>query len=173
VGSNPIVRLRISPHRKRDYVKSLTREQFALTPSQRHLVDVSRSDAPEARPRSRERGGRSAVDHAAVEVLGGGVADEPVLELPRQLAGLVVAPVAEMVGSAALDEHREEGERLATRVHGARNEIQTSLLGSLCDADQPLVLDESNCPDSRKLEGTYSFTDGRTVDSGRVVQRIC
>ena len=85
---------------------------------------------------------------------------------PRTILGRVF-------GSAALDELREKGERLATRVHRAWNEIQTSLSGSLCDADQTLALDESNSPDSNKLEGTHSLTDGRTADSRRVVQRVC
>jgi hypothetical protein len=76
-------------------------------------------------------------------------------------------------GSAALDEPREEGERLATRVHRAWDEIQTSLPWGVCDADQPLVLDESNRPNSNKLEGTHSWTDGRAGASVRVVHRIC
>ena len=77
-----------------------------------------------------------------------------------------------MFGSAALDELHEEGERLATRGHRACDEIQTSLPRSMCDADQPLALDETNSPDSNKLEGTYSWTYGRASDSGRVIQRI-
>ena len=78
-----------------------------------------------------------------------------------------------MFGSVALDELHEEGERLATRVHRAWDEIQTSLPGGVCDADQPLALDESNGPDSNKLEGTHSWTGGRAGDSVRVVHRIC
>jgi hypothetical protein len=76
-------------------------------------------------------------------------------------------------GSAALDELHEEGERLATRAHRAWDEIQTSPPWSVCDADQPLALDESKSADSNELEGTHSWTHGRAGDSSRVVQRIC